>query len=230
MRRELRRRRWAGAGRFVASAYPVVIAGGFMDQTDVPWFFHPFLIVFGAVLPLAAIDVLATWAANLIADRRARRLARPRPRLAYLWMTLGWALAAAAFRLLGQAAGGGPDGSGDWIVTGLGWSFMISVCAALMMAGRALTAGNGRRPASFDEITDADRTGYPGTTRVLRWVRDTACAEDASTGYAGNGPQVMAALRNLAISLLYLAGAREITRTLQAITRDRNRILGYLPL
>jgi predicted transposase YbfD/YdcC len=64
----------------------------------------------------------------------------------------------------------------------------------------------------------------------VHWVRDTAYAEDASTGYAGNGPQVMATLRNLAISLLYLAGVREITRTLQAIARDRTRILDYLPL
>jgi predicted transposase YbfD/YdcC len=64
----------------------------------------------------------------------------------------------------------------------------------------------------------------------LHWVRDTAYAEDASSGYTGNGPQVMATLRNLAISLLYLAGVKEITRTLQAIARDRNRILDYLPL
>jgi predicted transposase YbfD/YdcC len=64
----------------------------------------------------------------------------------------------------------------------------------------------------------------------VHWVRDTAYAEDSNTGYAGNGPQVMATLRNLAISLLYLNGVKEITRTLQAITRDRNRILDYLPL
>jgi hypothetical protein len=40
----------------------------------------------------------------------------------------------------------------------------------------------------------------------------------------------MATLRNLAISLLYLSGVTEITRTLQAIARDRNRALDYLPL
>ena len=64
----------------------------------------------------------------------------------------------------------------------------------------------------------------------VHWIRDTAYAEDASTGYAGNGPQVMATLRNLAVSLLYLAGVTEITRTLQAIGRDRNRMLSYLPI
>ena len=64
----------------------------------------------------------------------------------------------------------------------------------------------------------------------VHWLRDTAYAEDANTGYAGNGPQAMATLRNLAISLLYLNGVTEITRTLQAIARDRNRALDYLPL
>ena len=64
----------------------------------------------------------------------------------------------------------------------------------------------------------------------VHWVRDTAWDEDANTGYAGNGPQAMATLRNLAVSLLYLAGVKEVTRTLQAIARDRNRLFDYLPL
>lgn len=64
----------------------------------------------------------------------------------------------------------------------------------------------------------------------VHWLRDTTWQEDANTGYAGNGPQAMATLRNLAVSLLYLSGVTEITRTLQAIARDRNRILDYLPL
>ena len=46
----------------------------------------------------------------------------------------------------------------------------------------------------------------------------------------GNGPRSWPlCLRNLAISLLYLAGVKEVTRTLQAIARDRNRMLDYLP-
>jgi hypothetical protein len=86
---------------------------------------------------------------------------------------------------------------------------------------------------------DPDRASAAGLAAIARgqwgiesvhWLRDTAYAEDSSTGYAGDGPQVMATLRNLAISLLYLAGITEITRTLQAIARDRNRILDYLPL
>ena len=64
----------------------------------------------------------------------------------------------------------------------------------------------------------------------VHWLRDTAWREDQNTGYAGTGPQVMASLRNIAVSLLHIAGVTEILRTLQAICRDRNRILNYPPL
>jgi predicted transposase YbfD/YdcC len=86
---------------------------------------------------------------------------------------------------------------------------------------------------------DAGQASAAGLAKIARgqwgiesvhWLRDTAYAEDANTGYAGNGPQVMATLRNLAISLLYLGGVKEVTRTLQAIARDRTRMLDYLPL
>jgi predicted transposase YbfD/YdcC len=86
---------------------------------------------------------------------------------------------------------------------------------------------------------DEDRAGAADLARIARgqwgiesahWLRDTAWAEDASTGYAGNGPQVMATLRNIAISLLHLAGITQITRTLQAISRDRARVLSLIPL
>ena len=85
---------------------------------------------------------------------------------------------------------------------------------------------------------DEDRASAADLARIARgqrgieslhW-RDTAYAEDANTGYAGNGPQVTATFRNLAVSLLYLAGVTQITRTLQAIGRDRTRMLNYLPL
>jgi predicted transposase YbfD/YdcC len=79
------------------------------------------------------------------------------------------------------------------------------------------------------EVLAGTARGQRGIESV-HWVSDTAYDEDANTGYAGNGPQVMATLRNLAISLLHLAGVKEVTRTLQAIARDRNRLLDYLPL
>ena len=40
----------------------------------------------------------------------------------------------------------------------------------------------------------------------------------------------MATLRNIAISLLHLAGITKMTRTLQAISRDRTRVLSVIPL
>jgi predicted transposase YbfD/YdcC len=64
----------------------------------------------------------------------------------------------------------------------------------------------------------------------VHWLRDTAYQEDSDTGYTGNGPQALATCRNIAISLLYLAGVTQIARTLQAIGRDRKRMLSYLPL
>jgi hypothetical protein len=84
-----------------------------------------------------------------------------------------------------------------------------------------------------------DRAGPAGLARIARgqwgiesvhWVRDTAYREDSGTGYRGSGPQVMATCRNIAISLLYLAGVTAINRTVQAIGRDRTRMLSYLPL
>ena len=65
---------------------------------------------------------------------------------------------------------------------------------------------------------------------AVHWIRDTAYREDHSTGYAGEGPQVMATLRNAAISLLRIAGITQITRALQAFSRDRTRILDVIPL
>lgn len=46
----------------------------------------------------------------------------------------------------------------------------------------------------------------------LHWVRDVTFDEDRSTVRAGSIPQVMAALRNLAISLLRLLGATNIAK------------------
>jgi predicted transposase YbfD/YdcC len=62
----------------------------------------------------------------------------------------------------------------------------------------------------------------------VHWLRDTAYAEDANTGYAGNGPQVMATQSRYHPALP--RRRQRGTRTLQAIGRDRIRMLNYLPL
>ncbi|MGH3949956.1 MAG: transposase, partial [Pseudonocardiaceae bacterium] len=49
----------------------------------------------------------------------------------------------------------------------------------------------------------------------LHWVRDVTYGEDASLVRTGNGPRAMASLRNLAISMLRLAGATNIAHALR---------------
>ena len=74
------------------------------------------------------------------------------------------------------------------------------------------------------EATAQDIAGYIrghwGIENRLHWVRDTAYSEDASQIRKGNGAHVMAALRNLAISIHRLAGATNITAALRTAMRD----------
>jgi predicted transposase YbfD/YdcC len=49
----------------------------------------------------------------------------------------------------------------------------------------------------------------------LHWVRDVTFDEDRSQIRTGNGPRAMASLRNLAISLIRLAGASNIAQALR---------------
>jgi predicted transposase YbfD/YdcC len=83
-----------------------------------------------------------------------------------------------------------------------------------------------------ERATPADLAGLARgqwAIEAVHWIRDTAYREDHSTGYAGDGPQVMATLRT-AISLLRIDGITQIARTLQAFSRDRTRILDVIPL
>lgn len=67
---------------------------------------------------------------------------------------------------------------------------------------------------------------------VLHWIRDTLFREDHSRIRTRNGPRVMAALRNLAISALRLAGRNDITEATRWACRDMSRpftILGLTP-
>jgi Transposase DDE domain len=59
----------------------------------------------------------------------------------------------------------------------------------------------------------------------LHWIRDVAFREDLSQIRTGNGPRMMASLRNLAISLLRLGGASSIEKALRWCARDVSRCL-----
>jgi hypothetical protein len=64
----------------------------------------------------------------------------------------------------------------------------------------------------------------------LHWVRDVTFDEDRSQVRVGSGPRVMATLRNLAISMLRLAGETNIARGLRWTARDPARALALLGL
>ncbi len=62
----------------------------------------------------------------------------------------------------------------------------------------------------------------------LHWIRDVTFAEDHSQVRTGNGPQVMAGLRNLAISLIRLSGATNIAAAIRHTARRPTRSLTLL--
>lgn len=63
----------------------------------------------------------------------------------------------------------------------------------------------------------------------IHWMRDAVYGEDDKNACTGQGPQVVAVLRNLAISLLHLNGIPKVKATLQEIGLDRDRVLTVLP-
>jgi predicted transposase YbfD/YdcC len=80
-----------------------------------------------------------------------------------------------------------------------------------------------------DELTGWIR-GHWQIENGLHWVRDVTYAEDLSQIRTGVGPQVMASLRNLAISLHRLAGATNIAAALRHHGRNAARPLHLLKI
>jgi predicted transposase YbfD/YdcC len=65
---------------------------------------------------------------------------------------------------------------------------------------------------------------------AIHHIRDVTYGEDASQVRTGNGPQVMATLRNLAIGIFKLAGHPSITAACRRHARDATRTLATLGL
>jgi predicted transposase YbfD/YdcC len=65
--------------------------------------------------------------------------------------------------------------------------------------------------------------GHWSIENALHWVRDVVFDEDRHQLRTGSGPQVMATLRNTAISLLRLAGHTRIAKALRHHSRDPDR-------
>lgn len=70
--------------------------------------------------------------------------------------------------------------------------------------------------------------GHWGIENRLHWVRDVTFDEDRSQVRTGAGPHVMATLRNLAISLLRLAGWTNIAHALRHHAANNRRPLALL--
>ena len=72
--------------------------------------------------------------------------------------------------------------------------------------------------------------GHWGIENRLHWVRDVVFDEDRHQLRTGNGPQVMATLRNLAISLIRLfhGTATSIASTTRSLSRHPKRAIRLL--
>lgn len=69
-----------------------------------------------------------------------------------------------------------------------------------------------------------------GIENQLHYVRDVTFGEDASQTRLGNGPQVMAALRNTVIGLIRSTGTHRIASALRRYavrTQDALELLGF---
>ncbi|MDT3700430.1 MAG: ISAs1 family transposase [Thermincola sp.] len=64
----------------------------------------------------------------------------------------------------------------------------------------------------------------------LHWVRDVTFDEDRSQVRVGQGPRVMATLRNLAISLFRLHEVKNIARALRKCSWNAENALNYIGL
>jgi hypothetical protein len=83
------------------------------------------------------------------------------------------------------------------------------------------------------EIADAKRLlnisrGHWCIENRLHWVRDVTFDEDRSQVRTGAGPQTMATLRNLAISLFRLHGIKNIAKALRSFGRNSERAIQLL--
>lgn len=70
--------------------------------------------------------------------------------------------------------------------------------------------------------------GHWGIENRVHWVRDVTFDEDRSQVRVGSGPQVMAALRNTAVSLLRLRGVRNIAAATRTCAWHAERALALV--
>ena len=84
-----------------------------------------------------------------------------------------------------------------------------------------------------DHASPADLAGYvreQWSIESLHWLRDTLYQEDKSKVRTRNGPRIMAALRNLAIGALRMAGRTDVTEATRWAGRSMDRPFTILGL
>ena len=70
--------------------------------------------------------------------------------------------------------------------------------------------------------------GHWGIENKVHWVRDVTFDEDRSQIRTGNGPQTMATLRNLAVSLLRLNGHKNLAQATRYYNAHRDQALNLI--
>jgi hypothetical protein len=145
------RRYPGGVWRYVSGGLAFAATGGFLATVNEPRYFAPALLLFGALLPLAAFDAAATAIVSSVSGRRERRLMPPRPRASYLFLALGWLVIGAVLRLLASSGS-------TWLV----WATVISGSAAVMLIGRALPSGAAWWPGRLAAASAVRAAARPG--------------------------------------------------------------------
>jgi peptidoglycan/LPS O-acetylase OafA/YrhL len=145
------RRYPGGVWRYVTGGLAFAATGGFLATVNEPRYLAPVLLLFGALLPLAAFDAGATVVVRIVGERRERRLTPPRPRATYLFLALSWLVIGVVFGLLTSSAS-------TWLI----WATVISGSAAVMLIGRALPSGTSWRPGRLAAVSLARRAAGPG--------------------------------------------------------------------
>jgi hypothetical protein len=92
-----------------------------------------------------------------------------------------------------------------------------------------VTSRPGKGPAAAKTMLALVR-GHWTIENRLHWVRDVTFDEDRSQVRKGNGPRMMATLRNIAISILRLAGARYIAKAVRWCASNHQRPLRLIGL
>jgi hypothetical protein len=135
------RRYPGGLWRYVTGGLAFAATGGFLATVNEPRYYAPLLLLFGALLPLAAVDVGAAAVASFLSGRRERRLMPPRPRATYVFLALGWLVIGVVFGLLASSAA-------TWLV----WATVVSGSASVMLIGRALPSGTAWWPGLLPAV------------------------------------------------------------------------------